>query len=108
MKLMVPGIIGSSAAQINLLVDTMLASFLVTGSVTWLFYSDRLMEFPLGVFAIALSTVILPSLSRSHANGADEEFSATLDWGRRGVLLIGIPSMAGLIILARPILATLF
>ena len=108
MKLMVPGIIGSSAAQINLLVDTMLASFLVTGSVTWLFYSDRLMEFPLGVFAIALSTVILPSLSRSHANGADEEFSATLDWGLRGILLIGIPSAVGLIVLARPILATLF
>jgi putative peptidoglycan lipid II flippase len=108
MKLMVPGIIGSSAAQINLLVDTMLASFLVTGSVTWLFYSDRLMEFPLGVFAIALSTVILPSLSRSHANGADDEFSATLDWGLRGILLIGIPSTAGLIMLARPLLATLF
>jgi putative peptidoglycan lipid II flippase len=66
------------------------------------------MEFPLGVFAIALSTVILPSLSRSHANGADAEFSATLDWGLRGVLLIGIPSAAGLIVLARPILATLF
>ena len=108
MRLMIPGIIGSSAAQINLLVDTMLASFLVTGSVTWLFYSDRLMEFPLGVFAIALSTVILPSLSRSHANGAEDEFSATLDWGLRGVLLIGIPSAAGLMLLARPILATLF
>ena len=108
MKLMVPGIIGSSAAQINLLVDTMLASFLVTGSVTWLFYSDRLMEFPLGVFAIALSTVILPSLSRSHANNAHDEFSATLDWGLRGVMLVGIPSVAGLVLLARPILATLF
>ena len=108
MKLMVPGIIGSSAAQINLLVDTMLASFLVTGSVTWLFYSDRLMEFPLGVFAIALSTVILPSLSRSHANGADEEFSATLDWGLRWVLLVGVPSAVGLFLLSQPILATLF
>ena len=108
MKLMLPGIFGSSVAQINLLLDTLIASFLVTGSVTWLYYSDRLVEFPLGVFAIALSTVILPSLSRSHANASEEEFSATLDWGLRLVLLIGIPSMIGLIILSRPVLATLF
>ncbi len=108
MKLMLPGIFGSSVAQINLLLDTLIASFLVTGSVTWLYYSDRLVEFPLGVFAIALSTVILPSLSRSHANASDEEFSATLDWGMRLVLLIGIPSAVGLIVLARPVLATLF
>jgi putative peptidoglycan lipid II flippase len=77
MRLMLPGIFGSSVAQINLLLDTLIASFLVTGSVTWLYYSDRLVEFPLGVFAIALSTVILPSLSRSHANASEEEFSAT-------------------------------
>jgi len=83
MKLMLPGIFGSSVAQINLLLDTLIASFLVTGSVTWLYYSDRLVEFPLGVFAIALSTVILPSLSRSHANASEEEFSVTLDWGLR-------------------------
>jgi putative peptidoglycan lipid II flippase len=108
MKLMLPGIFGSSVAQINLLLDTLIASFLVTGSVTWLYYSDRLVEFPLGVFAIALSTVILPSLSRSHANASEEEFSVTLDWGLRLVLLIGIPSMIGLIILSRPMLATLF
>lgn len=108
MRLMLPGIFGSSVAQINLLLDTLIASFLVTGSVTWLYYSDRLVEFPLGVFAIALSTVILPSLSRSHANASEEEFSATLDWGLRLVLLVGIPSMIGLIILARPLLATLF
>jgi putative peptidoglycan lipid II flippase len=108
MRLMLPGIFGSSVAQINLLLDTLIASFLVTGSVTWLYYSDRLVEFPLGVFAIALSTVILPSLSRSHANASEEEFSATLDWGLRLVLLIGIPSMIGLIILARPLLAALF
>ena len=108
MKLMLPGIFGSSVAQINLLLDTLIASFLVTGSVTWLYYSDRLVEFPLGVFAIALSTVILPSLSRSHANASEEEFSVTLDWGLRLVLLIGIPSMIGLIILSRPVLATLF
>ncbi len=108
MKLMVPGIVGSSVAQINLLFDTLLASFLVAGSVSWLYYSDRLVEFPLGVFAIALSTVILPSLSRSHANDSVEEFSHTVDWGLRLVLLVGIPSAVGLFLLARPMLATLF
>jgi len=108
MKLMLPGIIGSSVAQINLLFDTLIASFLVAGSVSWLYYSDRLVEFPLGVFAIALSTVILPSLSRSHANASDEEFSQTLDWGLRWVLLIGIPSTVGLFFMARPMIATLF
>jgi putative peptidoglycan lipid II flippase len=108
MKLMLPGIVGSSVAQINLLFDTLIASFLVAGSVSWLYYSDRLVEFPLGVFAIALSTVILPSLSRSHANDSAEEFSHTVDWGLRMVLLIGIPSAAGLLVLARPMLATLF
>ncbi len=108
MKLMLPGILGSSVAQINLLFDTLIASFLVAGSVSWLYYSDRLVEFPLGVFAIALSTVILPSLSRSHANDSADEFSGTLDWGLRLVLLIGIPSALGLFILARPMITTLF
>ncbi|MEZ5543381.1 MAG: murein biosynthesis integral membrane protein MurJ [Pseudomonadota bacterium] len=108
MKLMLPGIFGSSVAQINLLLDTLIASFLAAGSVSWLYYSDRLVEFPLGVFAIALSTVILPSLSRSHAGGSREEFSRTLDWGLRVVLLIGVPATIGLILLARPMLATLF
>jgi putative peptidoglycan lipid II flippase len=108
MKLMLPGILGSSVAQINLLFDTLIASFLVAGSVSWLYYSDRLVEFPLGVFAIALSTVILPSLSRSHANDSAEEFSHTVDWGLRLVLLVGIPSAVGLFLLARPMIATLF
>lgn len=108
MKLMLPGILGSSVAQINLLFDTLIASFLVAGSVSWLYYSDRLVEFPLGVFAIALSTVILPSLSRSHANESTDEFSRTVDWALRMVLLIGIPSAVGLFLLARPMLVTLF
>ena len=108
MKLMLPGILGSSVAQINLLFDTLIASFLVAGSVSWLYYSDRLVEFPLGVFAIALSTVILPSLSRSHANDSVAEFSHTMDWALRMVLLIGIPSAVGLLLLARPMLVTLF
>jgi putative peptidoglycan lipid II flippase len=80
----------------------------VAGSVSWLYYSDRLVEFPLGVFAIALSTVILPSLSRSHANDSAEEFSRTVDWGLRLVLLVGIPSAVGLFLLARPLIVTLF
>lgn len=108
LKLMLPGILGSSVAQINLLIDTLIASFLAAGSVSWLYYSDRLVEFPLGVFAIALSTVILPSLSRSHANGSSEEFSHTLDWGLRLVLLVCVPATIGLVVLARPILTTLF
>lgn len=107
-KLMIPAIFGSSVAQINLLLDTVIASFLVTGSVSWLYYSDRLVEFPLGVFGIALSTVILPSLSTRHAEADSEAFSRTLDWALRWVLLIGVPATVGLIILADPILTTLF
>ena len=108
MKLMVPGIIGSSVSQINLLFDTILASFLVTGSVSWLYYADRLVEFPLGIFGIALATVILPILSRAYANGSTEAFSRTLDAGLRWVLLIGVPAAVGLIMLAKPAQSTLF
>jgi len=108
MRLMLPSIFGSSVAQINLLFDTLIASFLVTGSVTWLYASDRLVEFPLGVFGIALATVILPSLSRKHAEASTEAFSHTLDWALRWVLLIGAPATVGLFVLAGPILATLF
>lgn len=108
LKLMVPGIIGSSVSQINLLFDTLLASFLVTGSVSWLYYADRLVEFPLGIFGIALATVILPILSRAHSNSSPEAFSHTLDAGIRWVLLIGLPAAVGLAILAKPALSTLF
>lgn len=108
MKLMVPGIIGSSVSQINLLFDTLLASFLVTGSVSWLYYADRLVEFPLGVFGIALATVILPVLSRAHASGSGKQFAQIVDASLRWVLLIGVPAMVGLMLLARPALSTLF
>ena len=108
LKLMVPGIIGSSVSQINLLFDTLLASFLVTGSVSWLYYADRLVEFPLGIFGIALATVILPILSRAHTRATPEEFSRVLDAALRWVLLIGLPAAVGLIVLARPALSTLF
>jgi len=108
LKLMLPTLFGSSVAQINLLFSTFLASFLVTGSVSWLYYSDRLVEFPLGIFGVALGTVILPSLSKKHAADSRESFSRTLDWALRLALLIGVPATVGLIILAGPLLATLF
>ncbi len=107
-KLMLPAIIGSSVAQINLLLDTIIASFLITGSVSWLYYSDRLVEFPLGVFGIALATVILPSLSKQHANQSTEQFNQTLDWALKLVTLIALPAALGLLLLASPLLATLF
>ena len=107
-KLMLPAIFGVSVAQINTLVNTMLASFLVTGSVSWLYYSDRLMEFPLAVFGIALATVILPSLSRQHTNGDKEEFSRLLDWALRWVFVIGVPATVALMLLAGPLLVTFF
>lgn len=108
LALMGPAIFGVSVSQINLLLDTVLASFLPLGSVSWLYYSDRLVELPLGVFAIAISTVILPSLSRHQADSSPEAFQATLDWAIRLVLLIAIPSAVALVILAEPILMTLF
>ena len=108
LKLMVPTLVGSSVAQINLLFDTLLASFLVTGSVSWLYYSDRLMEFPLGVFGVALATVILPSLSQKHAADDRQAFSRTMDWALRWTLLIALPATLGLAILAVPLLATMF
>ncbi len=107
-KLMLPAIIGSSVAQINLLLDTIIASFLITGSVSWLYYSDRLVEFPLGVFGIALATVILPNLSKHHANQSTEQFNQTLDWALKLVTLVALPASLGLLLLASPLLATLF
>ena len=108
MKLMVPALFGVSVTQINLLLDTVLASFLQTGSVSWLYYSDRLVELPLGVFGIAIATVILPGLSRKHAEKSNEHFSSTLNWAMQMVLLIGIPAAVALFILAEPMLITLF
>ncbi len=108
MRLMLPGIIGSSAMQINLLFDIMIASFLVEGSITWLYYSDRMIEFPLGVFGIALATVILPNLSEKFARAEPEGFTQMLDWALRWVLLIGVPASIGLGVLAGPVLITLF
>lgn len=107
-SLMVPGIVGSSMAQVSLLLDTLIASFLVTGSIAWLYYADRLMEFALGVFSIALATVILPGLSAHHAQGSMDRFSATLDWALRLVVLVVTPAAVALLVLAGPLTATIF
>ncbi len=108
LNLMLPAAFGASVSQINLLIDTMLASLLVAGSISWLYYADRLMELPLGIFAIALATVLLPRLSREHADGEPEAFSATLDQGLRLGLLVTVPAAAALVVLAQPLITTLF
>lgn len=106
--LMVPALFGVSVSQINLLLDILLASFLETGSVSWLYYSDRLAQLPLGVFAIAIAVVILPNLSQKHAGKDQQQFSNMLDWGVRMVLLIGLPSALALVVLAEPLMMTIF
>ncbi len=108
MKRMVPALFGVSVAQISLLVDNVFASFLPAGSISWLYYSDRLIYLPLGVIGVALATVVLPYLSRQHAKKDEIVFSHTLDWALRCALFIGVPSAVGLGVLAGPVLATLF
>ncbi len=108
MRLMVPTLFGSSVAQISLLLDTLIASLLIAGSISWLYYADRLMEFPLGLFGVALATVILPTLSSLHARGDQASFRVTLDWAVLLGLVIGVPAAVGLAVLASPIVTTLF
>lgn len=108
LKLMVPALFGVSIAQLNLMVDSVFASFLQVGSVSWLYYTDRLTDFPLGVFGVAVATVILPHLSRRHAEQSDVQYSRALDWGLRLILLIGIPAGLGLIFFAMPLIASCF
>jgi putative peptidoglycan lipid II flippase len=107
-RLMLPGIFGSSVAQVSLLLDTLIASFLMTGSIAWMYYADRLVEFPLGVFSIALATVILPGLSSHHAREDREQFVATLDWALRMTVVVATPAAVGLCLLAGPLTATIF
>lgn len=106
--LMLPTIFGASVAQVNLLIGTVFASLLASGSQTWLYLTDRLMEFPQGIVGAAIATVILPALSRSHATADGGRYSATLDWGLRMALLVALPATIGLIVLAEPINATLY
>ena len=108
LKLMLPAVFAVSVTQINLMVDTILASTLQTGSISWLYYSDRLMEFPVGILGVALGTVILPRLSQQAAEAAPAAFAHTLDWGLRTTVLFGVPAAIGLVMLAGPLLATLF
>ncbi|HET6632468.1 MAG TPA: murein biosynthesis integral membrane protein MurJ [Rhodanobacteraceae bacterium] len=108
MRLMLPTLLGSSVAQVNLLLDTIIASLLITGSQSWVSQSTRFLELPLGVFAVALGTVILPALSRHHVGTDREGFSRALDWGLRFSLLIALPAMFALLLLATPLVATLF
>lgn len=108
LKLMAPAILGSSVAQINLLLDTIIASFLTAGSLSWLYYSDRLMEFPLGLLGVTLGTVILPRLSREHSLDSTEDFRRTVDWAIRLVFILGVPAAIALMLLADAMLMTLF
>ena len=107
-QLMLPAIMGSSVVQVSLLLDTLMASFLVAGSVTWIYFSDRLVELPLGLFGVALSTVILPSLAQHHVHSDARQFHQLLDWAMRWAVLVSIPATVGLVVLAGPILTTLF
>ena len=107
-KLMIPSIIGSSAAQVNLLFNTLIASFLAAGSISWIYYSDRLLEFPVGVFGVALSTVVLPNLSSKSAVQNQAQFRSIVQWGIRIVLMVSIPAATGLFILSGPLIASIF
>ncbi len=107
-KLIIPALFGVSVTQINLLLDTLIASFLITGSISWLYYADRLLEFPLGLFGIGIATVVLPSLSKLHSKNDSKQFTATLDWGIKVISLFGWPALAGLMVLAQPIIMVLF
>jgi len=107
-RLMLPALVGVSVSQISLLINTVFASFLKTGSVSWLYYADRLMEFPSGLLGAALGTILLPSLARCHSQKADDEYSHLLDWGLRLTLLLAAPAALALGILAIPLIATLF
>jgi putative peptidoglycan lipid II flippase len=108
MKRMAPAIFSASVSQLNLVINTVLASFLMTGSISWLYYSDRLVEFPLGLLGAGIGSVILPHLSKSHAKKNSDEFSQSLEWASRWTKLIGLPASAALIALSQPLMLTLF
>jgi putative peptidoglycan lipid II flippase len=108
LKLMAPAVFGVSIGQISLLINTIFASFLVSGSVSWLYYADRLMEFPAALLGVALGTILLPSLSRYHSDANGAEYSKLLDWGLRVTLLLALPAAAALALLALPLITTLF
>lgn len=108
LKLMIPALFGVSIAQVNIIIDSIFASFLQVGSVTWLYYTDRLTDFPLGVFGVAIATVILPYLARRHAAQDKIKYAFALDWGIRFILLIGIPASIGLALFSMPLIVSCF
>jgi len=108
LKQMGPAVFGVSIGQISLLINTIFASFLITGSVSWLYYADRLMEFPAGLLGVALGTILLPSLSKYHSENSTDEYSRLLDWGLRLTVLLTLPAALALAMLATPLIATLF
>jgi putative peptidoglycan lipid II flippase len=103
-----PAVFGVSVAQISLIINTIFASFLVAGSVSWLYYADRLMEFPSGVLGVALGTILLPSLSKCFATDNMTEYSKLLDWGLRLTIMLTLPAALALGMIAVPLLATFF
>ncbi|MEY3744046.1 MAG: hypothetical protein RLZZ541_1101 [Pseudomonadota bacterium] len=108
LKLMGPAVLGVSVAQISLIINTVFASFLKTGSVSWLYYADRLMEFPTGVMGVALGTILLPSLSKAYASQDDVEYSQLLDWGLRLTFILAAPAAVALAVLSAPLVVALF
>lgn len=108
LKQMAPAVFGVSVGQVSLLINNIFASFLVTGSVTWLYFADRLMEFPAGLLGVALGTILLPSLSKRHAEQDGQAYSELLDWGLRLTLLLAVPAAVALAVLAVPLVTTLF
>ncbi|MCB1935685.1 MAG: murein biosynthesis integral membrane protein MurJ, partial [Nitrosomonas sp.] len=107
-KLMGPAVFGVSVGQISMLINTIFASLLVTGSVSWLYYADRLMEFPAGLLGVALGTVLLPSLAKHYNNNSSEEYSRLLDWGLRLTVLLTLPAAVALAVISTPLITTLF
>ena len=108
LRLMAPAVFGVSIAQVSLLINVVFASFLVTGSVSWLYYADRLMEFPSGMLGAALGTILLPSLAKHYANASNDEYARLLDWGLRLTLILALPAAVALALLALPLVCTLF
>ena len=108
LRLMAPAVVGVSVGQVSLLISTIFASYLPAGSVSWLFYADRLMEFPTGLLGAALGTILLPSLVKHHTDGDRERYSSLLDWGLRITLLITLPAAVGMAVSSVPLIGTLF
>nr|MBO2510722.1 murein biosynthesis integral membrane protein MurJ [Gammaproteobacteria bacterium] len=108
LRQMGPAILGVSVSQISLIINTIFASFLVAGSVSWMYYADRLMELPSGVLGVALGTILLPSLAKTYANADRQEYSRLLDWGLRLCFLLVLPCALALALLAEPLTVSLF